>query len=76
MKLSTLYPGEGGGGCMNNDRLITVIKCLCGVGFAGSSLYGKSICVPMKLRRVSTNSETITAKNGLGFRKSPTKGIC
>lgn len=33
------------------------------------------MCVPMKLKRVSTNSEATVTKNSFGFLRSPTKGI-
>lgn len=53
----------------------TVMKCLCGVGLAGSSLYGNSMCVPMKLKRVSTNKPATVTKNDFGLRSNPTRGI-
>lgn len=58
-----------------SEMIITVMKCRCGVGFFGSSLYGKLICVNSKLNRVNMNTEIIVNKNDFGFFNSPTNGI-
>lgn len=52
------------------------MKCLCGVGLAGSSLYGNPKYDPIKLKRASRNIENAIIGKYFGFRSNPTSGIC